>query len=104
MPLDRLKRKLTKEVMWLYILKLLQERPMYGYEIKKQIETHFGWSPATITSYVVLYQLESGGYVTTEVRSGETSNTKRKYYLITEDGNRILAEGKKYIEDFVKKL
>ncbi|MDD4281615.1 MAG: PadR family transcriptional regulator [Candidatus Methanofastidiosa archaeon] len=97
MPLERLKQKLTKEVMWIYVLKLLQQRPMYGYEIKAQIEKNFGWSPATITSYVVLYKLESGGYVTTEVRDDEAGKMKRKYYLLTKEGKALLDEGKTFI-------
>ena len=104
MPLDRLRQKLTKEVMWLYILKLLQERPMYGYEIKDQIKNHLNWSPTTITSYVVLYKLESGGYVRTEVRDDDTTKVKRKYYIITKSGDNLLEEGIAFLREVLGKL
>ena len=104
MPLERLKQKLTKEVMWLYVLKLLQKRPMYGYEIKAQIEQNFGWSPATITSYVVLYKLESGGYVTTKVKDDNDGNMRRKYYYITETGNTLLDEGSAFLKEVLEKI
>ncbi len=39
--LNRLMIKLTKENLWIYIVKLLMERPMYGYEIAKEIRERF---------------------------------------------------------------
>jgi len=36
MPLNRLKSKTQKEILWVYILKLLKERDMYAYELKKR--------------------------------------------------------------------
>ena len=46
MPLARLKRKLTKEILWIYLLNLLKEREMYAYEIRKELERKFGFKPA----------------------------------------------------------
>ena len=34
----RLVRKLTVENLWLYVLSLLKEGPLYGYEVVKRIE------------------------------------------------------------------
>jgi len=105
LPLNRLKHKLTKEVMWLYILTLLKKRPMYGYELKHEINENFNWAPATVTSYVVLYKLESEGYVSTEVKEGENnSKNKRKYYMITEKGKDLLNEGLEFIRETLDKL
>lgn len=103
MPLDRLKRKTTKEVMWLYVLTLLKEKPMYAYELKKELKKRFDWEPATITSYVVLYRLKSGGYVTTEW-GDESTNPRRKYYYITEEGKTLLKDGEKLLRKMVKIL
>jgi len=63
-PMERLKEKITKEVLWMYILRLLKDRPMYAYELKNKIRESFGFEPATVSSYVVLYKLEHDGYVT----------------------------------------
>lgn len=103
MPLDRLKRKVTKEVMWVYILKLLKGRPMYAYEIKNEIKNRFNWDPATITSYVVLYRLQSEGYVTAKWGDEET-NPRRKYYYITEKGEKLLKDGEEFLRGMIKLL
>jgi len=104
LPLNRLKHKFTKEVMWLYVLKLLEQRPMYGYELKDEIKSNFGWAPATVTSYVVLYKLESEGYVKTEVRQDKSNKSKRKYYLITDEGKELIVDGCKFIREMLEKL
>ena len=54
----RLTKKLTKENLWIYVLRLLQERPMYGYEIRQKIDTKFGFAPARVSCYVVLYKMK----------------------------------------------
>jgi len=98
MPLRRLRNKTTKEVLWLYILRLLKERELYAYEIKPLLRERFGISPALVTPYVVLYRLESEGYV-----EARRSNNK-KYYRITEKGERLLEEGIAYLRSLVDKL
>lgn len=103
-PLVRLKSKLTKEVMWLYILRLLLERPMYAYEIKKQIQERFGWDAATVTSYVVFYRLKKDGYVTTEWVESKEGRPNRKYYAITEKGRALFNEGRTFMEEMMKSL
>ncbi|MHC1598322.1 MAG: PadR family transcriptional regulator [Candidatus Methanofastidiosia archaeon] len=90
--------------MWIYVLKLLQKRPMYGYEIKEEIEKNFGWTPATITSYVVLYKLESGGYVVNDIREEKGNKIKRKYYSITDKGDKLLNDGLDFIKKIVEKI
>ena len=49
-PIERLRNKITKEVLWLYILRLLEERPMYAYELKERIKEAFDFEPATVSS------------------------------------------------------
>jgi DNA-binding PadR family transcriptional regulator len=60
---ERLVRKLTQENLWLYILTLLRQGPVYGYEIRRLIEERFGFKPGEVTSYVVLYRLEKAGLI-----------------------------------------
>ncbi len=102
MPLKRLKRKLTKEIMWLYLLKLLSEKPRYGYELKKEIQHRFNFNPAIVTSYAILYTLELKGYVTTVWKSAK--KRPRKYYVITKKGRKLLLDGKKHLKVIVKKI
>lgn len=103
-PLERLKKKMTKEVMWLYILRLLLERPMYAYEIKKQIQDRFEWEAATVTSYVVFYRLKKEGYVDTEWVESKEGRPNRKYYAITERGKTLFEDGRKFLEEMMENL
>ncbi|MFQ6137052.1 MAG: PadR family transcriptional regulator [Candidatus Hydrothermarchaeales archaeon] len=98
MPLNRLKTKTTKEVLWIYILKLLKERERYAYELKGELQRRFGIVPARVTSYVVLYRLEKGGYVHSRWKEN------KKYYKITRKGEDLFGEGMRYLEDMVEGL
>ena len=103
-PMERLKDKLTKEELWIYILDLLKERPMYAYELKERIKDRFGFEPATVSSYVVLYKLEKEGYVTAEWQESETGKPSRKYYKLTEKGRKLFEEGLEFLRNTIEKL
>jgi len=103
LAISRLMKKTTTEMLWPYFLKLLKERPMYGYELRQEVTRQFGWKPATVTSYIVLYSLQRGGYVTTEWRE-QRGKPARKYYKITKKGEELLEEGIKYLKEFSSKL
>ncbi|MEM2917937.1 MAG: PadR family transcriptional regulator [Candidatus Altiarchaeota archaeon] len=102
MPLNRLRRKITKETLWLYILALLKKKPMYAYEIPNEIERKFGFKIGKISSYVVLYRLQSSGYVTSKLN--DKSGRPRRYYVITKKGEAILNEGISFVSNLLKKL
>ncbi|WP_069808249.1 PadR family transcriptional regulator [Vulcanisaeta thermophila] len=61
--LDRLVSKLTRENLWIYIVRLLQERPMYGYEIAKEVRERFHVRVTNVGVYVVLYKMERDGLI-----------------------------------------
>lgn len=90
--MNRLVNKLTKEMLWMYILRLLQERPHYGYEIKQLIQDRFGFSPATVSGYAIIYRLIKDGLIVKR-----TSDSPRKYYAITEKGSIAMSEAKHFI-------
>lgn len=102
MPLKRLKRKITLENVWIYILRLLMEKPMYAYEIRKTIEDRFDFRIGEITAYIVLYKLASSGYVRTEWKIEE--GRQRKYYRITEKGEKLLKEGIEFLNEIIRKI
>ncbi len=97
-PMERLKIKTTRDILWLYLLRLLKERDMYAYEIRKELEKKFGFSPALVTSYVVLYKLEREGYVAPKWREN------KKYYSLTPKGEQLLQEGIAYLRKMTEKL
>ena len=101
---DRLFRKLTKENLWLYILKLLTERSMYAYEIAKMIEIQFGFSIAKITVYVVLYKMLNEGLIRINKETSDDVRSDRRYYIITETGEKTLEDGRELIKNFLAKI
>lgn len=104
MPLKRLRRKLTVENLWIYILKLLNEKPMYAYELQDEIKKRFDFNIGKITSYIVLYKLKNSGFVESKLEEEKNSGRVRRYYKITEKGKILLKEGIKILEDFLEKI
>ena len=86
--LKRLHKKLTIEVLFLWILRLLSEGDKYAYELRDEVGKRFGFSPATVTSYAVLYKMAREGLVIALDRSSLFPN--RKYYSITPLGQQTL--------------
>lgn len=100
MALRRLENKITKENLWMYILNLLKNGPLYGYEVREKIKEKFGFEPVTITVYMVLYKMEKEGLV---VRK-KSDKAQRKYYLITEKGIKTLEEGISFLRRTINLL
>ncbi len=91
-PTDRLKRKVEKENLWIFILSSLRKGKKCGKEIKNSVEEKFGFLTGNVTAYKVLYLLDSEGYVKSE-KTG-----KMVYYEITKKGEREFSEGMKYLK------
>lgn len=102
----RLANNLTKNTLWLYVLRLLKTRPYYGYELRKALEEHFSIKTTRVTSYVILKKLQNEDLVT-EVEHEEESLTgkpARIYYLITPLGEQLLELAAKFIEGVYSRL
>ncbi|MEM1947286.1 MAG: PadR family transcriptional regulator [Candidatus Caldarchaeum sp.] len=104
MAYERLVRKLTQENLWLYILTLLNRKPLYGYEVRKLIEKEFGFRPGQVTSYVVLYRLEKSGLIKVVDESKGSRGPARKYYAITPQGQTVLQKAKNFIVELGSRL
>jgi len=98
-PLVRLKKKTTVEILWMYFLRLLSERPMCGYELMKEIERRFGWKPPIVTSYLVLQALRRDGYITVRKVTGRRRKT---LYEITARGRDLFQKGKDYLRNLYR--
>ncbi|WNC15146.1 PadR family transcriptional regulator [Brevibacillus brevis] len=91
--------KINKELMKgstvILILTLLDRKPMYGYEMSKEMEKHSDGvlSLKEGTLYPILHTLEADGMVDSYWSDGE-GERKRKYYKITEAGKEHLNEKK----------
>ncbi|MDF9408378.1 PadR family transcriptional regulator [Pelotomaculum isophthalicicum JI] len=75
------------------ILAMLDQQPMYGYQMIKEIEKHsegvFVFKEGTL--YPILHSLESEGMVESYWTETE-GNRRRKYYKITGEGRSQLKE------------
>jgi DNA-binding PadR family transcriptional regulator len=98
LPIERLKKTNTSENLWLYILALLNKKPLYGWEIPDLIEKNFNFRPGKITPYRVFYRLEADGFVKSEM------NERRRIYKITAKGQEELQKGKSFYENTLIKI
>lgn len=86
-------RELVKGSTSLLVLQLLNERDMYGYELVKEIEDrsnhHLQMKEGSL--YPGLHKLEKQEYVE-HYWQEQAKGPARKYYRITVEGKKILAE------------
>ncbi len=68
-----------------HTLKLLNEKPRYGYEIMKEIERKTDKKPSQGVIYPILHELEENGFVEATWQVKE-KGPSRKYYNITDEG------------------
>ncbi len=101
-PMQRLMTNTTTECLWPYVLALMRDEPAYAYEIRQKVSERFGFEVGQVAAYMVLYNLEGGGYVKTEWRT--VDNRQRKYYRITEEGRKTLNESLRYLAETIAKL
>jgi DNA-binding PadR family transcriptional regulator len=80
-----------------YILRLLSERPMHGFEMMEEIfqRTKGMWRPGPSAIYPTLTWLEEKGYVE-EVQSEAKGEKARRPYKITEKGREALKDYEKF--------
>jgi PadR family transcriptional regulator PadR len=75
----------------LWLLLLLSDKPMYGYEIIRELERRFSghWSPKTGTVYPALEKLEENGFIVGQIEFRD-HGPDRKHYAITDKGKEEL--------------
>jgi DNA-binding PadR family transcriptional regulator len=100
----RLVRKLTIENLWLYVLSLLKEGPLYGYEVAKKIEERFGFKPGRVTCYIVLHKLQSEGLIASAGPGADSEGPQRKYYILMREGEKALAMAKSFLRGLAEEL
>ena len=82
--------QLKKGLLDVCVLAAIQSEDSYGYRIIKDVKPYVELSESTL--YTILKRLEAAQLLT--VRSTEHGGRLRKYYSITEEGRRRLAEFK----------
>ncbi len=94
-------RELKRGTLEMILLKLLSERPMYGYELVSTLEDRGGqeFQIKEGTLYPVLYRLESARLIEPRWETLERG-VPRKYYWLTDLGKSQLARLVKEWQDF----
>jgi DNA-binding PadR family transcriptional regulator len=97
--LRRLKRKLTVEVLWLYVIKaLMGSEPMKAYDIVKVLKGVMGLKVSTITVYSVVYRMVREGLIEPVKVGGET------LYKLSEKGKSEFEKAIKFLESVTQML
>lgn len=95
-------RELVKGSTSLLLLHLVSKRPMYGYEMAKEMEKKSN-RELTIkegTLYPALHKLEQKGFIESFWQQ-QTGMPARKYYRVTAEGEALLREKKREWRSFV---
>ncbi|MBL0926821.1 MAG: helix-turn-helix transcriptional regulator [Phycisphaerales bacterium] len=92
----RIERELMRGAGPLAVLKLLERRAMYGYELVESLaaRTQGVLDMGQSTLYPLLYNLEAKGLIESFWDTAE-SGRERRYYRLTGDGRKHLAEAAK---------
>lgn len=77
---------------------------MYAYEIKKALKDRFGITPATVTVYVVLHKMRMENLIRVGKAMSSLGRPDRIYYEITEKGTETLNQGRKFLEETIRKI
>lgn len=98
--LNRLRRKLTVENLWLYIIKILldEKKPLRAYDIKVRLRDIFTVNPPAITVYTVVYRMTREGLLVRKTKEGEV------VYEVTEKGLEVYKKGILLMEEILSKL
>lgn len=98
MALEHLQESLTKGNLWIYILKVLEEGDATPSRIRDEVRRRYGFSPATITFYSVLYKLSREGLVKRK------STSFRSSYTLTDKGIIELKRGKEFLKELLRRI
>jgi PadR family transcriptional regulator PadR len=90
-----------KGVLELCVLALLTKKNRYGYDLVNEISKNIEISEGTI--YPLLRRLKNVGWVTTYLQESQ-EGAPRKYYKLTQSGQKITEEMQKDWDDFVEKV
>jgi PadR family transcriptional regulator PadR len=90
-----------KGVLELCVLALLTKKNRYGYDLVNEISKNIEISEGTI--YPLLRRLKNVGWVTTYLQESQ-EGAPRKYYKLTQSGQKITEEMQRDWEDFVEKV
>ena len=81
-------QRITRNLLDIQLLRLVQAQPLWGYRIKKKVETDFQVKLRHGALYPMLNSLEKKGFLTSEKQ--QHGGRARKVYTITKNGRKFL--------------
>jgi PadR family transcriptional regulator len=101
----RIRSKIARGSADLAILSLLAEKPLYGFEIARQIGERTGGSLkfSLASLYPLLYEMEKRGWVEAHWQVN-AAGRDRRYYRLTQTGRRQLAPLRQEWRSFFRAL
>lgn len=101
----RFRDSLTKGNLFLYILRLLQQKDRYGYELREAVFEEYHFKMAGVTPYTVLYKMTKEKLIRLEEeKESPLKKPARKYYKITPLGETLLNIAKDFMNETYEKL
>lgn len=100
-----LRNQILKGSTEILLLKLLNEEPMYGYQLVQELRGRSGgyFEMKEGLLYPTLHRMQKQGMIASEWRlAGE--KRRRKYYTITADGRALLDSGSAEWETFMAQM
>lgn len=97
-PYERLKEKIEKGNLWLFVLSILKKGRMNGRDMRELIRKKFGFVYGNVTAYKVLYLLESESYVKSKKEG------KFVFYEIAKKGLAELKEAERLFKSYSSRI
>ena len=95
---DNWSTQLRKGMLELCILNAIRGTSLYGYDIVRKLRNIRGLVISEGTIYPILSRLKREGFVQTTIKES-TEGPPRKYYELTEKGQKVLNEMNDYWQD-----
>ncbi|MEM2105743.1 MAG: PadR family transcriptional regulator [Candidatus Bathyarchaeia archaeon] len=90
-------QRITRNLLDIQILRLLNAEPMWGYKIKKEVETKFGVKLRHGALYPLLNAMEKKGLL--KSKKQQQGGRTRKVYTITNVGMEYIKTYKEVLEE-----
>jgi len=90
-------QRITRNLLDIQLLRLIQAQPMWGYKIKKTAESKFGFKLRHGLLYPLLNTMEKESFVTSQKQS--QGGRVRKIYSITRKGEEYVKAYNSVLED-----
>ena len=93
-------QRISRNLLDIQLLRLVQSQPLWGYRIKKKMETDFNIKLRHGALYPMLNSLEKGGFLAGKKQ--QQGGRARKVYTITEEGKKYLQSYYSVLEEQLK--